>query len=49
MTVSCIILVGYLTTLSVSRPCSVDGRMINERGAVGGKKIGRETERCNGL
>jgi hypothetical protein len=31
----------YLTTLSVSRLCSVDGRMINECGAVGGMRIGR--------
>jgi hypothetical protein len=49
MTVSCIILIGYLTTLSMSGPCSVGGRMINERGAVGGMKIGKERERCNGL
>lgn len=42
-------LIGYLTTLSMSGPSGVDGRMINERGAVGGTKIGNETERCNGL
>jgi hypothetical protein len=49
MTASCILLVGYLTTLSMSRSCSVACRMINEGGAVDGTKIGRENERCNGL
>jgi hypothetical protein len=38
-----ITLVGYLTTLSVSIPYSVDDIMINECGAVGGMRIGRET------
>jgi hypothetical protein len=35
---------GYLTTLSLSILYSVDDRMINESGAVGGMEIGRETE-----
>jgi hypothetical protein len=31
--------VGYLTTLPVSRLYTVDNRMINEYGAVGGMRI----------
>jgi hypothetical protein len=34
-------LVGYLTMLSVSRQCSVDGRVIKGCGAFGGMRIGR--------
>jgi hypothetical protein len=33
--------VSYLTTLSVSRLYSVDNRMINECGTVGGMRIDR--------
>jgi hypothetical protein len=33
--------VGYLTTLPVTRLYTVDDKMINERGAVGGIKMGR--------
>jgi hypothetical protein len=34
--------VCYVTTLSVSRLCSVSDRMINEYGAVGGMGVSRE-------
>jgi hypothetical protein len=36
-----LIFVAYLTTLSVLRLYSVDDRMVNEYGAVGGLKVGR--------
>jgi hypothetical protein len=35
------LLVGCLTTMSVSRLCSVDARVINDYVAVGGVRIGR--------
>jgi hypothetical protein len=34
-------LVGYLTTLSILRLYSIDDRMINKCGAVGGMGVGR--------
>jgi hypothetical protein len=36
--------VFYLATLSISRPCSVGDRIINENGADGGRELVGETE-----
>jgi hypothetical protein len=41
----CTFLVYYLTTLSVLRSYSVYDRMINEYGAAGGMRIGRENQK----
>jgi hypothetical protein len=38
------VFLSYLTRLSASRLYSVDGRMINEYGVVGGMRIGRGSQ-----
>jgi hypothetical protein len=41
-----IFVVGYLTTLTISRLYGVDGRMFNEYGTFAGMRIGGEKWKC---